>query len=107
MGGNQYISQPRVVQTTYLEQIIKSQKSDINWRIIKAAHNADRGSNSPEQMLPPRCASEGIFMKVHQDTTASPPPSLLCGSLRQAYKAPGRHGATAADWRKSTQLPPV
>lgn len=35
MGGNQYISRPRVVQTKYLEQIFKSQKDDINWTIMK------------------------------------------------------------------------
>lgn len=34
-GGNQYISQPRVVQTKYLEQMLKSQEGDINWTIVK------------------------------------------------------------------------
>lgn len=32
-GGNQYISQPRVVQTKYLKQILKSQKDDITGQL--------------------------------------------------------------------------
>lgn len=46
MAGNQYISQPRVVQTKYLEQILKSWKDDIHWMIMKTAQNADSGSNT-------------------------------------------------------------
>lgn len=56
MGGNQYISQPTVVQTKNLEQIFKPQKDDIKWTIMKTAHYTESGSNSREQMLALPCA---------------------------------------------------
>lgn len=56
MGGNQYTSQPRVVQTNYLEKMFQSQEDDIKWTIMKTVHNTESGSNSTEQMLAVHCA---------------------------------------------------
>lgn len=55
MGGNQYTSQPTVVQTKYLEQIFKSHKDDIKWTIMKTVHNSESGSDSIEQVLALHC----------------------------------------------------
>lgn len=51
IGGNQYTSQPTVVQTKYIEQIFKPHKDDIKWTIIKTVHNTESGSDSIEQVL--------------------------------------------------------
>lgn len=97
MAGNQYISQPRAVQTKYVEQILKSWENDINWTIMKTAHNVDSGSYSLGQMLALHCIWEGVFTMGHFYTmAASPPPRLLNRSLRQVYKGPVRHRGTSS-----------
>lgn len=100
MEGNQYISRPRVVQTKYLEQILKSQKDDINRTIMKLLRR---------QNLALTVQNKCLLCIVPWSTPGhgSSLLPILYESLRQVYKGPVRHRDTAAGQRKWTWIPVV